>query len=74
MHRDPDAFEERALDLEEVIEHAERYLVARDEDELAIHEPENPTPDENLVSRDQIVRLILHRLDEGATVSIGSAS
>jgi hypothetical protein len=73
MHRDPDAFEERALDLEEVIEHAERYLVSRDEDDLAIHEPENPGPGENLVSRHQVVRLILHRLDEGATVSIGSA-
>jgi len=74
MQHDNDAFEERALDINEVIEHEERYRVLLTDHTITVHEPSDPAADEELISAAQVARLVIHRLDMGDTVSIGRVS
>lgn len=74
MQHVQDAFEERALDINEVIEHEERYRVRLTDRTITVEQPADPAADEELISADQVARLVIHRLDRGDTLSLGRVS
>ena len=72
MQDDPDYFEERAHDVEEILSEAERFEVQQYDDTLMFQIAEDEEdPLIPLVSRSRILSMIERQLEAGGAVFIG---
>ena len=72
MQKDPDYFEERAHDIEEILDEAERFEVQQYDSTLMFRLAEDDVdPRTTLVSRSRILTMMERQLEAGGAVFIG---